>query len=211
MVIGLGRYGASLALAFENNGRAVFGVDASAERVANIAPMITQAAVADTTEELTLRQLGADDFSMVMVAIGGDLEASILTTSALADLGVPEIWARAVSDAHQRVLERVGAHRVIQPLREMGRRVARLAIGNLLEFVDLSDDLSIAEIQAPSVIAGRTLGELGLRTRYDVTIVAVKASGAAFTPATPHTTVATGDLLVLTGTMKAIEAFAALP
>jgi trk system potassium uptake protein len=210
MVIGLGRFGASLALTLEQSGRSVFGIDAAAERVAELSSVLTQAAAADTTEVETLRQLGAAEFDTAMVTIGNDIEASILTTAALADLAVPTIWARADSEAHARILERVGAHRVIQPSRDMGRRVARLLATRLLDFIELDDGFALGEVVTPLILAGQAVGDLPLRERYAITVVCAKPPGGSFTLALPTTILGAQDVLVVAGGSKDIEAFAAL-
>jgi trk system potassium uptake protein len=210
MVIGLGHFGTSLALTLEQGSRSVFGIDAVPERVAELSSLLTQAAVADTTEVETLRQLGAADFDTAVVAIGNSIEASVLTTAALADLEVPTIWARADSDAHARILERVGAHRVVQPMRDMGRRVARLLTGKLLEFVELDDGFALGEVVLPVSLAGQSVGDLALRERHGVTVVCAKSPGRSFSFALPSTVLGPQDILVVAGSAKAIEAFAAL-
>jgi trk system potassium uptake protein TrkA len=167
--------------------------------------------VADATDIEALRQIGAGDFSRAIVAIGTDIEASILATYALVDLGVPRIWAKAVTAEHGAILERVGAHRVIFPEIEMGERVAHTMVGRTIDYVELDDDFVLIETTAPRDIAGRTLEEARLRRRYGVTVVAVKPPGGPFTYATPETVVNEGDLMVVAGPRDKAEAFASLP
>lgn len=208
LVLGLGRFGTALAEALERAGRRVLAVDADRDRVALIAPAVSQAVVADFTNIEALRQIGATEFDIVVVAVGENLEASVLATAALVDLGIPTIWARAVSGAHERILERVGAHHIVQPLRDSGRRVARLVAGDLEEFVALDDGFSIAEVIATSTIAGRTLAELELRRRFGITVVCTKPAGGHFAYTTPDTVLSKGDLLVIAAGNPDIERFA---
>ncbi|MET0909290.1 MAG: TrkA family potassium uptake protein, partial [Ilumatobacteraceae bacterium] len=140
VVIGLGRFGSALALTLVEMGFEVLGVDADAVRVQEHSGSLTQVVQADTTSERALRQLGVADTVTAVVCIGSDIEASILTTAALADLNVPNIWAKAVTPAHGNILTRVGAHNVVFPEAEMGKRLARLVTGSLIEYVALDDD-----------------------------------------------------------------------
>ncbi|WP_244945112.1 potassium channel family protein [Couchioplanes caeruleus] len=128
-VLGLGRFGSSLALELMRQGWEVVAIDSSTSVVQNYADRLTHAAIANTTDEQALRQLGVHDFAHAVVGIGTDLEASILTTSLLADLGVPNIWAKAINRQHASILQRVGAHHVVLPEHEMGERVAHLSPG----------------------------------------------------------------------------------
>jgi trk system potassium uptake protein TrkA len=158
-----------------------------------------------------LRQLGAADFSRAVVAIGTDIQASILATYALVDLGVSRIWAKAVTAEHGAILERVGAQRVIFPEIEMGERVAHTMVGRTIDYVELDKDFVLIETTAPQELSGQTLKDAGLRKRYGVTVVAVKPPGGPFTYATPETVVDPGDLLVVAGPRETAEAFASLP
>jgi trk system potassium uptake protein TrkA len=211
IVIGLGRFGRTLAETLVRLGHDVLGVDASAKVVQACAVDLTHVVQADATDAEALRQVGASDFNRAVVAIGNDIQASILTTYALVDLGVPRIWAKAVTSAHGAILERVGAHRVVSPEREMGERVAHTLVGRTIDYVELDEDFVLIETTAPRELSGQTLMDAGLRKRYDVTVVAVKPSGGAFTYATPETVVRDGDLMVVAGRREKAEAFADLP
>jgi trk system potassium uptake protein TrkA len=211
LVIGLGRFGRTLAATLVRLGDEVLGVDVSPKVVQACADELTHVVVADATDVEALRQIGAGDFSRAIVAIGTDIEASILATYALVDLGVPRVWAKAVTAEHGAILERVGAHRVIFPEIEMGERVAHTMVGRTIDYVELDDDFVLIETTAPRDIAGRTLEEARLRRRYGVTVVAVKPPGGPFTYATPETVVNEGDLMVVAGPRDKAEAFASLP
>jgi trk system potassium uptake protein TrkA len=211
LVIGLGRFGRALAGTLTRLGNEVLGVDASPKVVQACAVDMTHVVQADATDVEALRQIGAGDFGRAAVAIGTDIEASILATYALVDLGVPRIWAKAMTAEHGAILERVGAHRVVFPEIEMGERVAHTMIGRTIDYVELDDEFVLVETTAPRDLAGQSLAEAGLRRRHGVTVVAVKAPGGAFDYATPETVVNAGDLLVVAGRRERAEAFAALP
>ena len=135
---------------------------------------MTHVVQADATDAEALRQIGAADFSRAAVTIGTDIQASILATYALVDLGVARIWAKAVTPEHAAILERVGAHRVVLPEREMGVRVAHTMVGRTIDYVELDEDFVLIETTTPRDLTGETLKDAGLRSRYGVTVVAVK-------------------------------------
>ena len=211
LVIGLGRFGRSLATTLTRLGNEVLGVDASPKVVQACALELTHVVQADATDVEALRQLGAADFGRAAVTIGTDIQASILATYALVDLGVPRIWAKAVTVEHGAILERVGAHRVIFPELEMGERVAHTMVGRTIDYVELDEDFVLIETTTPRELTGQTLKDAGLRRRYGVTVVAVKTPGDPFTYATPETVVTPGDLMVVAGPREKAEAFASLP
>lgn len=210
LVIGLGRFGRAIAETLGTLGQEVLGVDASARIVQACVPGMTHVVQADATDIEALRQLGAPDFPTAVVAIGTDVQASILATYALVDLQIPRIWAKAITSEHGAILERVGAHRVIFPERDMGIRMAHSMVGRTIDYIELDENFVLLETTAPREALGKTLLEAGLRKRFDVTVVCVKRPGGPFTYATPETVVNAGDLLVVAGTAKRAEAFADL-
>jgi trk system potassium uptake protein TrkA len=157
-----------------------------------------------------LRQLGVHEFSSAVVGIGTDIEASILVTSNLLDAEVPNIWAKAISRQHGRILERLGAHHVVLPEHEMGERVAHLVTGRMLDFIEFDDDFALVKTVAPDIATGVPLGESRVRSRYGVTVVGIKRPGQDFTYATAETVVEPGDVIIVTGRISAAEAFANL-
>jgi trk system potassium uptake protein TrkA len=199
IVIGLGRFGTSLARTLVGMGIEVLGVDADADRVQNMADVLTHVVQADSTSERALRQLGAADAVTVAVCIGTDVEASVLTAAVLVDLNVPNIWAKAITEAHGRILQRVGAHHVVFPEAEMGDRVAHLLTGRMLDYVALDENFVLAEMYAPEQLVGVPLGESNLRAKYKVTVVCVKPQGGQFTYADRGTVLAETDLIVIAG------------
>jgi trk system potassium uptake protein len=210
LVIGLGRFGSALAQELVTAGFEVLGVDGSGRRVQEHAELLTHVVEADTSDATTLRQLGAADFRTAVVGIGSDVEASILTTAGLVDLGVETIWAKAVSEAHGRILERVGAHHVVFPEHDMGRRVAHLVTGRILDWFQLDPGFAMVETTTPAVLVGKNLAEAAIRARFGVTVVCVKPAGHGFTYATPDTVLGEGDILVVAGDSEDAESFAHL-
>jgi trk system potassium uptake protein TrkA len=210
LVVGLGRFGSALATTLMELGHEVLGVDSDAENVQRNADLLTHVVEADATDEEVMRQLGAGEFGRAVVGIGTDLEASILTTSLLVDLKVPDIWAKAVTVAHGRILQRVGAHHVIFPEHDMGRRVAHLVTGRMIEFVQLDEGFSLVELRPSKRIVGRSLAESQVRSRYGITVVCIKPEGGSFTYATPDTVPGPNDILVVAGETDRTKRFAEL-
>ncbi|MFJ8586438.1 potassium channel family protein [Streptomyces sp. NPDC093595] len=209
-VIGLGRFGSSLADELTRRGWDVLGIDSDPRLVQQHSALITHAAAADCTDPEVLRQLGVHEFTRAVVGIGHAVEASILITANLLDHGVPHIWAKAVSRQHGRILERLGAHHVVLPEHEMGERVAHLVTGRMLDFIRFDDDYALAKTVAPLRATGVPLGESQVRSRYGVTVVGIKRPGQDFTYATAETVIERGDVIVVTGRTQAVETFAEL-
>lgn len=209
-VIGLGRFGASLASELIAEGADVLGVDRNTNLVQRYADELTHSAIIDTTDPQAVKQLGLHEFDRVAVCIGSNLEASILTTSVLSEFGVPDIWAKATSRQHGAILERVGAHHVVLPEHEMGERVAHLVLGRrMLDYVEFDNDFAMVKAHAPQEIIGKRLENSGVRDKYGVTIVAVKHPNESFSYASLETIIEEGDLLIVAGQTHAVERFAA--
>ncbi len=209
VVIGLGRFGGAVAQCLTELGHEVLGIDEDAAIVQSWADRLTHVVQADTTDSATLTRLGVQDFPRAVVAIGTDIEASVLTVLALTELSMRDIWAKALSSKHGRILERTGAHHVIYPEADMGRRVAHLVASKMIDFMELDDGFAICKTRVPAEAAGRTLADCALRRRYGITVVGVKRPGTGFTHATPETVVEAGDTLIISGTNEQVEAFAA--
>jgi trk system potassium uptake protein TrkA len=211
LVIGLGRFGGGLAGTLVGMGHEVLGVDANPKQVQALSGLLTHVVEADSTSEEAMRQLSAGDFATAVVAIGTDIEASILTTAVLTDLGVPRIVAKAVTAPHGRILERVGAHRVVFPERDMGVRVGHSLAGSILDYFQLDPGFALVETVAPKELVGKTLADAEVRRRYGITVVCVKPEGGSFTYATPDTVVQESDILVVAGETRRAESFGELP
>jgi trk system potassium uptake protein TrkA len=210
LIIGLGRFGSATAETLARLGHDVLAVDTNPLLVQEWSSRLTHVVEADATSTAALRQLGAEEFRTAVVAIGNDIEASLLSTLALADLGVPDVWAKAITAAHGRILERIGATHVVFPEGEMGERIGHVLSGKMIDFIEFDDGFAIAKTRAPQEAIGRTLGEAKLRTKYGVTIVGVKSPGTDFTYARPETEVNAGDLLIVSGRTDAVERFSAI-
>lgn len=206
-VVGLGRFGGALAQRLVSLGVEVMAIDVSQELINMWSEHLTNVRLADGTNPTVLTQLGAAEFDASVVAIGSSIEASVLTTSGLADHGALNIWAKAVTDEHGRILTRVGAHHVVYPERQAGERVARVVTGQVLDYFQLDDGFVIVELATPARYADEILAESDIRTAYNVTVVCVKPAGGSFTYATPETVLRTGDLLVVAGALADVERF----
>lgn len=210
LVIGLGRFGAATAGQLERQDRDVLAVDTDAALVQKWADRVTHTVQADARSLDALQQIGAQDFSIAVVATGSSIEASVLITANLVDLKVPQIWAKAISQSHGKILARIGAHHVIYPEAEAGERVAHLVSGRMLDFIAFDGDFVLAKMYPPKPIRGLSLTESGVRTKYRITVVGVKSPGKPFTYATEGTIVSDHDLIIAAGTESDLERFAAL-
>jgi trk system potassium uptake protein TrkA len=210
VVIGLGRFGGAVAQSLIRLGHEVLAIDENADLVQRWSDKLTHVVQADSTDGDALRQLGIQDLGRAVVGIGTDIEASVLTVLALHELGVDEIWAKAITAKHGQILERTGAHHVVFPEAAMGERVAHLVTGRMIDFIEFDDGFAIAKTSTPREAAGANLAESALRSKYGITVVGVKRPGTDFTYARPETMVETGDLLIVSGPTNLVEKFAAL-
>jgi trk system potassium uptake protein TrkA len=210
VVIGLGRFGGAVASSLVRLGHEVLAIDENADLVQRWSDKLTHVVQADSTDSDALRQLGIQDLRRGVVAIGTDIEASVLTVLALHELGVEEIWAKAITAKHGQILERTGAHHVVYPEAAMGERVAHLVTGRMIDFIEFDDGFAIAKTSTPREAAGATLADSALRSKYGITVVGVKRPGTDFTYARPETIVERGDLLIVSGPTNLVEKFAAL-
>jgi len=209
-VIGLGRFGSALALELMDAGVEVLGVEYSEEIVQSLNGQLSRVVQADSTKQDVLQQLEVADFDRVVVAIGSHIESSILTTSLLLQAGVKELWAKAVSEPHALILEQLGVPHVVRPERDMGRRVAHLVRGSMQDFLDIGDDFSLVKMKPPVPLTGEPLGSLEIRSRYGVTIAAVKPPSEDWTYATADTVLGPQDAILVTGSTERVERFAQL-
>jgi trk system potassium uptake protein TrkA len=210
LVIGLGRFGAATAGQLDRLGREVLAIDDNEGLVQKWSERVTHTVQADARNIDALRQIGASEFSIAVVAVGSSIEASVLITANLVDLKVPQIWAKAISKSHGKILERIGANHVIYPEAEAGERVAHLVSGRMLDFIEFDDDFALVKMYPPKPIRGKNLTESGVRTRHKITVVGVKSPGKPFTYATEKTVVTDHDIIIVSGTSSDIEKFSAL-
>ena len=210
LIIGLGRFGAATAGQLDRQDREVLAVDTDAKLVQKWSERVTHAVQADARSLEALEQIGAGEFEVAVVAVGSSIEASVLVAANLVDLGVPQIWAKAISASHGKILERIGVHHVIYPEREAGERVAHLVNGSMLDFIQFADDFVLAKMYPPRSIRNVSLTESGVRSRHRVTVVGVKSPGQPFTYATADTVVSGHDVIIVSGTTSDVERFASI-
>lgn len=210
-VIGLGRFGAALALELERSGTEVLGIDIDPDAVSALSGDLTHVIEADAAQELTARQLGLADFDRVVVAIGGHIVASCLASSIALGYGA-DVWAKAISEPHARILTKLGVAHVVFPEQDMGQRVAHLVRGGMLDYVEFADDYAIVMVPVPSGLVGTPVGESSTRTRtrHGVNIVAVTDASGHFTHATAPTVLAAGARVIVSGGVRQVERFTAL-
>ena len=206
-VIGLGRFGTSLARTLYKLGQEVLAIDTDEERLRYVAEEVTHTLLADTTDVNVLKSIGIANFDVVVVSIGEDVQASIMTTLLLKELGVPYVVTKALNKMQGRVLEKVGADRVVYPERDMGKRVGHnLVASNLLDYIELSPGFRICEVVAQKEMFGKSLKELDWRARYNINVILIKRSDGEvlFSPAA-NDSIMMGDVLVLAGERDALD------
>lgn len=210
VVIGLGRFGKSLALELVKEGTEVLGIDADRKVVQSLAGRLTHVVEADSTDHEAMEQLSVGEFDRAVIGVGNDLEVSILSASVVLNLGVANVWAKAISQAHARILNQIGVHHVVRPEHDMGKRVAHLVRGRMLDYIEFDDGYAIVKTRPPRSIYDQTLADAHIRSRYGVTVVGVKRAGHDFTHATAETIVQDGDLIIVSGPQDRVERFSEL-
>ena len=211
LVVGLGRFGASIADALNRLGHDVLAIEKNPRIVQEWAGRLTHVVEADGTNIDALKQLGVQEFKIAVVGIGTSIESSVLATANLVDLGNKQVWAKAITPSHGRILERIGAHRVVYPEADAGEKVAHLVSGKLLDYIEFEDGFAIVKMRPPLETQGFTLGQSQVRKKYGVTVVGVKSPGEDFTYAIPDTMVTRHDMLIVAGNSQLLERFAARP
>ena len=206
LVIGLGRFGTAAARELEQLGHEVLAIDRNEGVINDIAPDVTHAVQLDASDEEALRSVGAGEFEYAVIAISGATEASIFATMALKNLGVGHVIAKAATALHGKILERVGADRVVYPEREMGTRVAHsLAIPSVIDYLDVAPRFGIVKVRPPASFVGRSLKELDLPGRLQVSPIALRrVSEVTFNPHRDMV-VAADDELILMGSDDRLE------
>lgn len=175
IVVGLGRFGSSVAKTLADNGHDVLTIDENHQKIQDISNYVTHAVEADATDEEALKTLGVRNFDVAIVSIGDNLHANILCTLILKELGVPYVIVKAQDNLHGKVLTKVGADRVVYPERDMGERIAHnLISSNVLDYLEFAPDYSVVEILASSKMVGKSLARLEFRSKYDVNVMAIK-------------------------------------
>lgn len=210
VVIGLGRFGTGVAKSLIELGHDVLAIESDADRVQSLSNVLPHVVQADATDLETLRQLAVPDFAHAVVSIGGNLEASVLTILNLSQLGIKDIWAKAIDPQHGRIAERVGAHHVVYPEADMGERVAHLVTGKMIDFIEFDDGFAIAKTRAPMETHNKSLSQSDVRKRHGITVVGIKRRHEDFIYAQADTGVKPGDHLIVAGPTRMVERFAAL-
>jgi trk system potassium uptake protein TrkA len=210
VVIGLGRFGTAVAQQLQRLGHEVLAIESDPSLVQAASGEFTHVVSADATDPEALRQLGVHEAHHVVIAIGDNVQASILATATLSDLGVPDIWAKALTLQHATILERIGAHHVVFPEGDMGERVAHRVTGKMLEYVQIDESFALVETIVPASLEGRTLLESGIRDTHRVNVVAIKQPGSTFSHPMPDTRLEPGSLLLVAGDPTDVERFASL-
>ncbi|MCT2344143.1 potassium channel family protein [Niallia taxi] len=207
-VIGLGRFGGSICKELMELGMEVMVIDKNEERVNEYANIVSHAVVGNSVDENVLKSLGIRNFEHVIVAIGDDIQASILTTLILKEMGVNNITVKAQNDYHEKVLKKIGADSIIHPERDMGKRIAHnIVSNNVLDYLELSDEHSIVEIKASNRLAGRTMVDLDIRARYGITIVAIKRENDIIVSPQANEPIEEKDILIVIGADSDINRF----
>ena len=206
-VIGLGRFGTSLALTLMENGYTILGIDSDPVIVQRLSSLITHAATLDATDEDALQEVEIASFDVVVVAIGADFESNLLATVALKTLGVRHVISKALTNRQCEILLRVGADRVVQPEYDAGRRLAEeLMVPAMLERLPLGPDHGVAEMLVPRTLVSQSLAQSDLRRRLGVTVLAIKRGDDILVSPQGDTVLLDGDLLVVLGSNEAIRA-----
>lgn len=204
----MGRVGASLVRTLDSLGHDVLGIDCDGDRIQDLSDELPGASLvaADATEDSVLRDLGLEQFDGAAVVIGESIQGSVLVTLILKDLGVPMIFSRANNDLHGRVLERVGADHVIQPEKEFGEFLARqMSLPGIQDYLELGEDEALIEIEAPQSWIGKSLADLQLHRKKDLTVLAIKGREKGGTLPKPETPLQEGDILVVGGPKKELD------
>jgi trk system potassium uptake protein TrkA len=207
-VIGLGSFGSTVASELTRFGNRVIGVDLDEKRVAHMASTLASAVILDTTDEAALREAGIDQYDVSLIAIGEDIQASILTTMNLKVLGVDTIWVKASNRTHHRILSKLGADRVILPEQEMGRHIAQMLNNPIVQdYVSLGNGFSVVNVVIPERLKGRELKSLGIGTNHDLRLLGVMR-GTEYRPCdTANQILQEDDKLILLGKRPELRRF----
>ena len=208
VVIGLGRFGSSVAREMYQMGHDILGIDLDEKNVQDMLGHVTYAVKADATNEAVLRELGVSNFDVAVVAIGSDIQASILVTVILKDLGIPFIVTRSINELHGNAMERIGADKVVYPEQEMGRRLAHIEFDpDVLDYMEVAPNYGITKLRPPEKIVKRTLEEAGLtgpRDKYGVAVLAIRRGRDYFLTPAKDEEIRPGDILMVAGSNEQV-------
>ncbi len=206
MIIGLGQFGSTVAKSLIELDQEVLGVDIDADIVQRATTFLTHAVVADATDELVLQSLELGQYDIVIVAIGDNTQANLMTSMMLKELNVPYVVSKAESELQGKMLKKIGVDMVLYPERDMAMRLAQsLTRDYVLDYLQLSNDIGLVEIETPEFLVGKTLIESGLRERYQLSVVAVKTGNDIEVPPKPNRPLTETDRLILIGRIHDID------
>ncbi|MGP4062203.1 potassium channel family protein [Halobacillus litoralis] len=207
-VIGLGRFGGSICRELSTEGMEVLALDLDEDKVNEYRDIASHAVIADSTDENVLKELGFRNIDHVIVAIGDNIQASMLTTLILKELGIKTITVKAQNDYHEKILNKIGADQVVHPERDMGKRIAHNIISNnILDYIELSDDHSVVEVKAGSKMGGKSLVDLDIRAEYGCNVVAIKRDKDVIVSPMATEEIKESDILIVIGADKDISRF----
>lgn len=207
-VIGLGRFGGSICQELSIEGMDVLAIDVNERKINEFKNIASHAVIADSTDESVLKDLGVNNIDHIIVAIGDNIQASILTTVILTDLGIKKITVKAQNDYHEKILKRIGADHVVHPERDMGKRLAHSLISsNILDYLELSEDHSMVEVKAGKNLVGKTLIELDIRANYGCNVVAIRRGKQMNVSPSAEDKLREDDVLVVIGADSDIYKF----
>lgn len=207
-VIGLGRFGGSICQELSMEGMEVLAIDNDEQKVNEYKNIASHAVIADSTDEAALKELGIKNIDHVIVAIGDNIQASILTTVILTDLGIKRITVKAQNDYHEKILNRIGADQIVHPERDMGKRLAHSLISsNILDYLELSEDHSIVEVKAGKKMLGKTLIDLNIRARFGCNVVAIRRGKQMNVSPIAEDVIQENDVLIVIGADEDISRF----
>ncbi|NHN34551.1 potassium channel family protein [Paenibacillus agricola] len=207
-IIGMGRFGTSVAKTLSGLGFEVLAIDNSEQRMQEISSIVTHVVQADSTDEEALNALGLRNFDVVVVAIGEDIQASILTTIIVKEMGIPTVIVKAQNELHGKVLRKVGADKVIYPERDMGQRVAHNLIStNIIDYIELSEKHSIVELKASRKMIGKNLRQLDIRAKYGCNVIAIKTGSSMNIAPNAEDLITEDDLLIVVGSNEDLQDF----
>lgn len=211
LVIGLGRFGGAAALELRRLGHRVVAIEKDGLLAEKFLGRLSSIIHGDASDAEVVRDAKASRYQVAVVGVGSSIEASVLASANLVDAGVPNIWAKAMTPEHARILDRIGVQHIVRPEADTGRRVAHLVGGKLQDYIEFDDGFAIVKMRPPTEAIGFTLEQSAIRSKYGVTIVGVKSPGEDFTYAVPSTKVSAHDTIIVSGPTELLERLAARP
>lgn len=207
-VIGLGRFGSSVAITLEKLGYQVLAIDKNETKIDSVKDFVTSARQTDATDAEALKEAGINNCDVVVVAIGGDMQNSILTTIVLKEMGIKRIIVKASNAMHGKVLEKIGVEKIVYPEKDTGIRIAhQLVSSNILDFIQVSNDYSMEEIKITENIKGKTLKEMNLRKKYDIEVLAIKRGEKLILIPNAEEELLINDILIIIGKSENVREF----